>query len=145
MFTKGGMMKSVVKSVRLDKKTLSEVESLLRLKNETFSSLTTELITEAVQMRKCPGIVFVEGPAGRRPRIEGTGIDVWELISAYQELNNDITALKDAFHWLTDRQIMAAIGYAKIYPDQIKMFIKKNRAWSKEKAHTELPFAMQKR
>jgi uncharacterized protein (DUF433 family) len=145
MFTKGGMMKSVVKSVRLDKKTLSEVESLLRLKNETFSSITAELLSEAVKMRKCPGIVFVEGPAGRRPRIEGTGIDVWELISAYQELNNDITALKDAFHWLTDRQIMAAIGYAKIYPDEIEMFIKKNRAWSKEKAHTELPFAMQKR
>jgi uncharacterized protein (DUF433 family) len=137
-------MESVVKSIRIDKKTVSEVESLIRSKNETFSSLTTELITEAVKMRKCPGIVFVEGPAGRRPRIEGTGIDVWELISAYQELNNDLSALKDAFHWLTDRQLMAAIGYAKIYPDEIEMFIKKNRAWSKEKAHTELPFARQK-
>jgi len=145
LYTKGGIMKNIVKSIRIDKRTLSEVESLLLTKNETFSSLTTELITEAVKMRKCPGIVFVEGPAGRRPRIEGTGIDVWELISAYQELDNDITALKDAFHWLTDRQIMAAIGYAKIYPDGIEMFIKKNRAWSKEKAHTELPFARQKR
>ncbi|NCO67165.1 MAG: hypothetical protein COY75_04490 [Nitrospirae bacterium CG_4_10_14_0_8_um_filter_41_23] len=132
-------MSSVVKSIRIDKKTLSEVESLLHMKKETFSSLTSELITEAVKMRKCPGIVFIEGPAGRRARIEGTGIDVWELISAYQELNNDLPTLKEAFHWLTDRQIMAAIGYAKTYPDEIKKLIEMNRAWSKEKAHAELP------
>jgi uncharacterized protein (DUF433 family) len=95
-------------------------------------------------MRKCPGIVFVDGPAGRRARIEGTGIDVWELISAYQELKNDLNALKEAFHWLTDRQIMAAIGYAKTYPDEIKKLIEINRAWSKKKAHAELAFVRKK-
>jgi len=137
-------MSSVVKSIRIDKKTLSEVESLLHMKKETFSSLTSELITEAVKMRKCPGIVFVDGPAGRRARIEGTGIDIWEFISAYLELNNDIHALKEAFHWLTDRQIMAAIGYAKTYPEEIEKLIEMNRAWSKEKAHSELPFVRKK-
>jgi uncharacterized protein (DUF433 family) len=144
MFTKGGAMKSVVKSVRLDKKTLSEVESLLRLKNETFSSITTELITEAIKMRKCPGIIFVEGATGRRARIEGTGIDVWELISAYHDLRDDLPALKEAFHWLTDRQIMAAIGYARIYPDEIEMLIRKNSEWSKENSRAELPFTRSK-
>lgn len=137
-------MGGIVKSIRIDKKTLSEVESLLQTKKETFSSLTSELIAESVKMRKCPGIVFVDGPAGRRARIEGTGIDVWEFISAYQELNNNLSALKKAFHWLTDRQIMAAIGYAKTYPEEIKGLIKMNKAWSKEKAHAELPFVRKK-
>lgn len=137
-------MGSVVKSIRIDKKTLSDLESLLHTKKETFSSLTSELIAEAVKMRKCPGIVFVEGPTGRRARIEGTGIDVWELISAYKELNNDLSALKESFHWLTDRQIMAAIGYAKAYPDEIGKLIKMDREWDKEKAHAELPFVRKK-
>ncbi len=137
-------MGSIVKSIRIDKKTLSEVESLQQTKKETFSSLTSELIAESVKMRKCPGIVFVDGPAGRRARIEGTGIDVWEFISAHQELNNNLSALKKAFHWLTDRQIMAAIGYAKTYPEEIKKLIKMNKAWSKEKAHAELPFVRKK-
>ena len=137
-------MGSVVKSIRIDKKTLSDIESLLHTKKETFSSLTSELIAEAVKMRKCPGIVFVDGATGRRARIEGTGLDVWELISSYQELNNDLAALKEVFHWLTDRQIIAAIGYAKTYPDEIEMFIRKNKAWSKEKARNELPFTKQK-
>jgi uncharacterized protein (DUF433 family) len=133
-------MKSVVKSVRLDKKTLSEVESLLRLKNETFSSITAELLTEAIKMRRCPGIIFVEGATGRRARIEGSGIDVWELISAYHDLKDDLPALKEAFHWLTERQIMAAIGYARTYPDEIEMLITKNSEWSKENSRAELPF-----
>ena len=137
-------MGSVVKSIRIDKKTLSDMESLLHTKKETFSSLTSELIAEAVKMRKCPGIVFVDGATGRRARIEGTGLDVWELISSYQELNNDLAALREAFHWLTDRQIIASIGYAKTYPDEIEMFIRKNKAWSKEKARIELPFTKQK-
>src|SRR4030042_3306525 len=113
---KEGIMGSGVKSIRIDKKTLSDVESLLHTKKETFSSLTSELIAEAVKMRKCPGIVFVDGATGRRARIEGTGLDVWELISTYQELNNDLAALKEVFHWLTDRQIMAAVGYARAFP-----------------------------
>lgn len=137
-------MKSIVKSVRLDKKTLSEVESLLRLKNETFSSMTAELLSEAIKMRKCPGIVFVDGPTGRRARIEGTGIDVWELISAFHDLKDDLPSLKESFHWLTDRQIMAAMGYARRYPDEIEMLIRKNTEWSKESARTELPFTRQK-
>jgi uncharacterized protein (DUF433 family) len=133
-------MKSIVKSVRLDRKTLSEVESLLRLKNETFSSMTAELLSEAIKMRKCPGIVFVDGPTGRRARIEGTGIDVWELISAYHDLQDNLSVLKESFHWLTDRQIMAAIGYARTYPDEIEMLIRKNSEWSKENSRAELPF-----
>ncbi len=137
-------MKSIVKSVRLDKKTLSEVESLLRLKNETFSSMTAELLSEAIKMRKCPGIVFVDGPTGRRARIEGTGIDVWELISACHDLKDDLPSLKESFHWLTDRQIMAAMGYARRYPDEIEMLIRKNTEWSRESARTELPFTRQK-
>lgn len=137
-------MGSVVKSIRIDEKTLAEVNSLLRASKETFSSLTSELIAEAVKMRKCPGIIFVDGPAGRRARIEGTGIDVWELISAYEELHQDFAALKEAFHWLADRQLLAAIGYAKTCPDEIQRLIEMNREWSKEKAQAELSFARKK-
>ncbi|MEW6674810.1 MAG: hypothetical protein AB1348_02120 [Nitrospirota bacterium] len=39
---------------------------------------------------------------------------------------------------------MAAIGYAKTYPDETESLIEKNRAWSKENAHSELPFVRKK-
>ena len=41
-------MGSVVKSIRIDKKTLSEVESLLHTKKETFSSLTSDYLFDFI-------------------------------------------------------------------------------------------------
>lgn len=133
-------MKTVVKSIRLDKKTLSEIDEMITLSKGTFSSLTSELLEEAIKMRRCPGIVFADGPAGRRARIEGTGLEVWEIIQGYEALNKDFNALKKAFHWLTERQLLSAIGYTKSYPDEINALIKQNKALSREKVEKILPF-----
>ncbi len=32
-----------------------------------------------------PGIDFVDGPAGRRPRLAGTGLDIWEIIETVKD------------------------------------------------------------
>ena len=37
------------------------------------------MLIEAVKMRRCPGVTFADGPTGRRAKIAGTGIDIWEL------------------------------------------------------------------
>ncbi len=137
-------MKTVVKSIRLGKKTLSEIDEMIAASKETFSSFTSELIEEAIKIRRCPGIVFADGPAGRRARIEGTGLEVWEVIQGYQSLDNNFNALKKAFHWLSERQLLAAIGYAKTYSEEINALIKRNRALTREKIEKELPFARRK-
>ncbi len=137
-------MKTIVKSIRLDRKTLSQIDEMIAVSKETFSSVTSELIEEAIKMRRCPGIVFADGPSGRRARIEGTGLEIWEVIQGYQALNNDFNALKKAFHWLTERQLLAAIGYAKTYPKEINALIERNKALTREKVEKELPFARKK-
>ena len=70
-------MKTVVKSVRIDDTTSRDIEQLRRGRTATFSSLASELLAEAAKMRRCPGVVFADGPSGRRARVEGTGIEVW--------------------------------------------------------------------
>lgn len=137
-------MKTIVKSIRLDKKTLNQIDEMAASSKETFSSFTSELIEEAIKMRRCPGIVFADGPAGRRARIEGTGLEVWEVIQGYQSLNNNFNALKKAFHWLTEKQLLAVIGYAKAYPDEINALIEQNRVLTPEKVEKELPFVRRK-
>jgi hypothetical protein len=42
----------------------------------TWSALATELLEEALRMRRASGVVFVDGPAGRRAALAGTGLDV---------------------------------------------------------------------
>ena len=41
----------------------------------------TKLHSEAVKMRRAPGIVFADGPSGRRAVVAGSGLDVWEIMA----------------------------------------------------------------
>jgi uncharacterized protein (DUF433 family) len=87
------------------------------------SSLVAELATEAMKMRLIPGIVFADGPSGRRARVEGTGIEVFEVIQAYLAAEQDRVELRQAFHWLDERQVDAALAYYRLFPDDVEPFL----------------------
>ncbi len=61
-------------------------------------------------MRRCPGIVFADGPTGRRARPAGTGHEVWEVMATFQRLGGDSTRLKQVYPWLTEAQVRVALG-----------------------------------
>ncbi|HLZ70179.1 MAG TPA: DUF433 domain-containing protein [Dehalococcoidia bacterium] len=81
--------------------------------------MTLETDTEAEKMRRVPGIVFADGPTGRRARIAGTGIEVFEVIGPHRQMGESWDALREAFHWLTEAQLRAALAYAAAYPEEI--------------------------
>lgn len=132
-------MGSAVRSIRVDPGTAAEIERLSVGKRTTFSALAAEMLSEAARMRRCPGVLFADGPTGRRARIEGTGIEVWEVVSSYLSLDRDERRLRQAYHWLSDRQILAALGYYRAYPEEIDDLVRRNR--EEEEEGTVLPFA----
>lgn len=134
-------MKTTVKSVRIDDATARDIEQLRRGRRATFSSLASELIAEAAKMRRCPGVVFTDGPSGRRARIEGTGIEVWELIASYIAMGKDERRLKKAYSWLSDRQLMAALGYYRAYSREIENLVESNRSLDEKGVRERIPFA----
>jgi len=83
-------------------------------------------------MRRCPGIVLAEGVSGRRARVAGTGIEVWEIVASYQSLNQDYKRLQKAFHWLTADQLRSALGYYEAYPQEIDELTARNRDWTRQ-------------
>jgi len=83
-------------------------------------------------MRRCHGIIFSEGVTGRRARIAGTGIEVWEVIYEYQILGENIKALKKAVPHLSERQLVAALNYYRHYPEEINELIQSNEAITPE-------------
>jgi len=91
-----------------------------------------EFLAESAKMRRCPGIVFADGATGRRARLAGTGLDVWEIIATYQSLNRDRGRLQTAYHWLTEPYLRAALGYYAAYPDEIDQQIARNAALTRE-------------
>lgn len=81
--------------------------------------MTTKPLSEAEKMARVPGIIFADGPCGRRARIAGTGLEVFEIIEGYLSMERDERRLRRAFHWLTPEQLQAALDYYAVFPDEI--------------------------
>ena len=133
-------MGAVQKSLRIPQQTLEEIEKIARETGRDFSSIAKDLLAEAIKMRRCSGIVFADGVSGRRARIAGTGLEVWEVITTYRSVNQDFSRLQKAYHWLTEHQLRAAIGYYTAYGDEIDQLIKRNESWSRESVAERFPF-----
>ena len=70
-------------------------------------------------MRRVPGIVFADGSFERVPRLAGTGIEVFEVVSAYKGVGKDWEGLKQALSFLSDDQLKAALHYYREYTDEV--------------------------
>ena len=133
-------MSAVQKSLRIPQETLEEIERIAYESGRDFSSIAKDLLTEAIKMRKCPGIVFADGVSGRRARVAGTGLEVWEIITTYKSVNQDFDRLQKAYHWLSEQQLGAAMGYYVAYHEEIDQQIERNELWTKEAVVTHYPY-----
>lgn len=92
------------------------------------SRLAERYIDEGMRMEDHPGIVFRDGPTGRRAGL-AAGPDVWEVISALRStgLGGD-EAIEATAEWsgLTVRQVRDAVGYYTEYPAEIDERIRLN-------------------
>lgn len=125
-------MSSVQKSLRIPGEIAKAIEEEAKSSNRDFSTVANQFLAEAVRMKRCPGIVFAVGPAGRRARIAGTGLDIWEVIATYIGVDNDFNRLSETYHWLSEPQLRAALGYFKLYREEIERQIRQNEAWTHE-------------
>ncbi|MBU4316883.1 MAG: DUF433 domain-containing protein [Proteobacteria bacterium] len=133
-------MSTVQKSLRLPEKAVKDIENLAERTGKDFSGLARDLLVEAIKMRKCPGIIFSDGPTGRRARIAGSGIEVWELIATFQGVKENYETLKEAYDWLNDHQIRAALTYYTFYLEEIDQLIKQNEMMNQEEVLGRFPF-----
>lgn len=133
-------MAGVQKSLRLPLETMKEIEQMAKEAGQDFSNITKDLLQEAIKLRRCPGILFAQGTSGRRARVAGTGIEVWEIIATYRSLKQDPKRLQKAYHWLSREQLRAALGYYAAYPQEMDQLIEENERWSEEKVRDRYPF-----
>lgn len=113
------MSSKVQSSLRFNRSNYDGIRAFASESGKDFSTVANDLLEEAIKMRRCPGIIFGDGITGRRARIAGTGIDVWEVIRDFQGMDNNFEHLKEAYHWLTEKQLRAALLYYESYPEEI--------------------------
>lgn len=76
-------------------------------------------------MDEHPLIRFVDGPAGRRARLIGTGKEVWEVIATVRDNSGD-SAETARYLEMPLGLVQAAITYYGAYRDEIDQWIEAN-------------------
>ncbi len=127
------------KSLRIPDDIVRAIEDLAEISGQDFSAVANELLTEAMKMRRCPGIIFADGPTGRRARVASTGLEVWEVIATYQSVERDRSRLQQAYSRLSEGQLRAALGYYAAYPEEIDRHRAANERWTKERLFAQHP------
>lgn len=133
-------MPAVQKCLRIPREIVKEIEELVKDTKKDFTTTTNELLDEAIRAHRCPGIVFTEGVSGRRARVAGTGIEVWEVIAAYKSAGKDLKRIARTYHWLTQQQLKSALGYYRFYTREIDALIAENDSWTPERIEKKYPF-----
>lgn len=91
----------------------------------TRSSLAARLLDEGLRMESHPGIVFRDGPAGRRPGL-AAGPDVWEVARVVRDVEaSGEEALRETTRLtgLALHQVRAVAGYYREFSDEIDQWI----------------------
>jgi len=66
-----------------------------------------------------PEIAVSLRPPEQRARILGTGIEVWQVVRTYYEVNEDWKRLRACYDWLTEKQLRAAMAYGHAHWEPI--------------------------
>src|SRR2546428_11960191 len=74
---------------RIDPAALRRLARHAKRLGKPRSNLVERYVAEGLRMDEHPGIVFVEGPAGRRPAVR-RGPDVWEVIATLHDNAGDV-------------------------------------------------------
>jgi hypothetical protein len=116
-------------SIRLGERTLARLEAGAHRRGEPKSRTAERLIDEGLRMEDHPGILFRDGPTGRRAALAG-GPDVWEVIETVigTGLKGD-DAIAEAAAWgnLTTAQVGLAVRYYGDFRQEIDARIASNR------------------
>lgn len=96
-------------------------------------------------MQRAPGITFMDGVTGRRAVVAGSGIDVWEVVASWRAGGESFGGLREGYPHLTEFQLRSALGYYRLFPEEIDDRLVRERAWTPERVRREFPFAMRGR
>jgi hypothetical protein len=121
-------------SLELDSATVDRLAERGREIGQSQSELAQRYIEEGLRMERHPGIVFRDGPTGRRAALI-RGPDVWEIMPTVLEAEGELDERVQAaveWHGLSEGAVRTAVAYYQEFPEEINERIEKNRALAKQ-------------
>jgi hypothetical protein len=117
---------------RLPEPTLARLDARAHQIRETRTGLAERYLEEGLRMDEHPGIGFMDGPAGRRAFLLGTGLDVWQVIDVVKD-NRGSVAAAARYLEVPEALLRIATRYYAAFPDEIDEW----RAWNRDLADRE--------
>lgn len=129
------------RSFRFAVETLTKLDDRARETGQSSTALAARYIEEGLRMDEHPHVAFVTRPAGRRPMLAGTRLDVADVIETVRASANsaeDAAEYLDLPLW----KVRAAIGYYGAFRDEVDAWLEQRRrvaereeeAWRRERA-----------
>ena len=117
-------------SIRMSERVLARLDSGARRRGEPKARTAERLIDEGLRMEDHPGIVFRDGPAGRRAAL-AAGPDVWEVIETLRGTGlTGEQAIAATAEWgaLSPAQVREAVRYYAEFQAEVDERIAFNRS-----------------
>jgi hypothetical protein len=121
-------------SIRFDPALLERLRRRAAAGATTPSGLAQRLVDEGLRTQEHPGVVFRDGPSGRRAALVA-GPDVWEVVAAVRHSTARgeaaVTAAADEMD-LSVAQVKTALEYYGSYPEEIDEQVAENERAAEE-------------
>src|SRR5437870_9839593 len=106
---------------RIDAAALRRLDRHAKRLGKPRSNLVERYVEEGLRMDEHPGIVFVEGPAGRRPALRA-GLDVWEVITTLHANDGDVADTAEVLG-IPESRVRIALSYYAAHRAEIDDWI----------------------
>lgn len=117
-------------SIRVDPTTKRDLELEAQRRGTPTTTLAETLLREGIRSASHPGIIFRDGPAGRRAALIG-GPDVWEVVRVWQDNKKRTKATSDYLQ-VAAGLVEAALAYYAEYRAEIDERIQRNETLAAE-------------
>jgi len=117
-------------SFRLPADLLTRLEHEAASTGSTVTALVSRLLDEGLKTRRFAGIVYRDGPAGRRAAVGG-GPDVWEVVVATRHTGKRGDARVGAAAeqlGVPEQLVRTAVSFAAAHPSEVETMIDRNEA-----------------
>lgn len=132
------------RSIRFEPEVTERLRSYVsRHPGLSSASVAARLVDEGLRMDEHPGIVFRDGPMGRRAVVVG-GPDVWEIVKATRAVRaasprasqKALLTLVSENSGVSPRLVDIALAYWAAYPDEVDL--QTQEAGRAEQVHRDL-------
>jgi len=115
-----------VRSFRLAQDVVDRLDRYATSVGSNRNSVAERFLEEALRLVEHPGIVFRDGPAGRRPGLAASGLDVWEVVETVSDNSGSVPEAAEYLE-IAQHLVATAMRYCAAYPGEIDAWIAANR------------------